>query len=94
MIERYINDPHLRLKLLREALQLTQGQFAELLGVKKRTYGEWERKDRHISTTAERSFIKFNLNPGFLYGDNDMTLKNKSLIVIRTELSKLKGSYK
>lgn len=74
MIEKYTTESHLRLKFMRELFQLKRNCFAALLGVKYRTYNEWEKYNILPSVTAIHKMIKIGLNPNYLQGEDNMFL--------------------
>lgn len=88
MIEDYVKQSHIRLRLMREALTLTRREFSMLLNVKYRTYNGWEKKDRIISITAQQHMVVLGLNPSYILGDknitiNDVPFENVKKIVFR-----------
>lgn len=67
---------HTRIKKLRKALDLTQQKFADTLGVKRNTVGQWECGINSITDQMFKSICReFNVNEEWLrYGTGDMFL--------------------
>jgi DNA-binding XRE family transcriptional regulator len=89
MIEKFMTEPHLRLKIMRELFELNRFCFATLLGVKYRTYNTWEKQNIRPNTTAEIKMIKLGLNPNYLRGANNMFLHGYSYDKVKNKIDKL-----
>lgn len=76
MLEQYTNQPHIRLKIMREALAITRTDFAKILNVCYRRYSRWENRDILIPIEAQRIMIRLGLNPHYILGDSNLTLNN------------------
>lgn len=76
MIELYVEQPHIRLKMMREALAISRSDFAKLLNVNYRRYARWENKDIKIPVDVLKIMVKFGLNPCYLFGEPQITVNN------------------
>jgi DNA-binding XRE family transcriptional regulator len=89
MIEQYIKESHLRLKIMRELFELNRYCFASLLGVKYRTYNRWEKHNILPNMIAVNKMIKLGLNPSYIQGNDDMFLNGHTYEDVKKRMIKL-----
>lgn len=93
MLETIIQQPHIRLRLLREAFTLNKTQFAKILETPYRTYQKWEYNDKRLSFKATNNMIKLGINPNFINGDdqpilNCITFEQVKINIINSMIKK------
>lgn len=87
MIENCISQSHIRLRLMREALELTKKDFSMILNVNYRTYNKWEKFERKPSIEALKNMVKLRLNPHYLFGDNNLTINDTNFDNIKESIT-------
>ena len=86
MVENLFSQSHIRLRLIREALQLNRKDFSQILKVNYRTYNEWEKKEITPSIEAQKKMIQIGLNPNYLLGDNSPTINGYTFESIKKNI--------
>lgn len=76
-----------RIKMLRKALDLTQQKFAERLGVKRNTVGQWECGINALTDQVITSICReFNVNEEWLRnGTGEMIKSDRDTAIVRLE---------
>ena len=89
MINTYdeVLDMKERIKMLRKALDLTQQKFAERLGVKRNTVGQWECGINALTDQVITSICReFNVNEEWLRsGTGEMFKSDRDTAIVRLE---------
>lgn len=88
MIENLFSQSHIRLRLIREALELNRKDFSEILKVNYRTYNEWEKKEIIPSMNAQKRMISIGINPHYLFGDDSPTINGYTFENVKNNIQK------
>lgn len=88
MIDLFTNEPHIRLKIIREALAISRKDFAKILDISYRRYTRWEKVNTTLPVGTQQCMVKLGLNPFYVLGDpmltiNDIPFENVKKAVIR-----------
>ena len=86
MIEDFVTESHVRLRLMREAVCLSKREFAALLKVNYRTYTRWEKFEMRPSMKAQHEMINIGLNPNYLIGDKELIMSGISFETVRKKV--------